>query len=183
MYKSYKAYERQDMRCIAVDGGAQCERGVRNQKRMLCNKHNTRWQRYGKVDCVRAYVTQDVKEEQRRKSRRLREEQLKKAWASLTCLCIHTYAEHKIKGRCCLTPGCPCKVFSSASVEAVKQMKDRMTMMGFVEPIGDEAYCLRCQEYIQIGRWFDGNIVQRMREHLRGHLAQKWGTALDRRPA
>lgn len=181
MYKSYSNYENQNMQCIAIDNGVRCERGVRNKKRMLCNKHNSRWQRHGRVDCIRPYVKQD-KEEQRQRSRRLREAQLRKAWSSFTCLCTHTYEDHRIKGGC-LVPNCKCTLFSGASSIAVKEMKERMTIMGFVEPIGDEAYCQHCQEYVQIGRWFDGNVVQRMREHLRYHLTPKYAVSRYGRPA
>jgi hypothetical protein len=169
MYKPYSSYERQNMRCSAIDDGVQCERGVRNIKRMLCNMHNSRWQRHGKLGGGRKYIDADLKEQQRLRSRHFREEQIKKSWSTFTCLCMHTYAEHKIKGKC-LKPRCRCKMFSGAGVEAVTQMRARMSTMGFVNPIGDKAYCLHCQEYVQIGRWFDGNVIQRMREHLKYHL-------------
>jgi hypothetical protein len=158
--------ERPDMQCIAVDDGVQCTRGVRNIKRMLCNMHNSRWQRHGRLDGGRKYID---KEQQRQKSRHFREEQIKKSWSSFTCLCMHGFTEHQIKGKC-LIKDCRCTLFSGASVTAVAQMKTKMTAMGFVKPIGDEAYCLHCQEYVQIGRWFDGNVIQRMREHLKYHL-------------
>lgn len=167
-----RIYERPDMQCIAIDDGVRCTRGVRNRKRMLCNMHNSRWQRHGTYGFGRHYIDEDSKKEHQRLARQRREEQLRKSWSTLMCLCTHPYGDHMTKGGC-LIKNCPCRLFSGASVQAVKQMKDRMTMMGFTKPIGDRAYCQHCQEYVQIGRWFDGNVISRMREHLKSHLVPK----------
>lgn len=161
-------YERDDMQCCAVDDGVQCDRGVRNIKRMLCNKHNSRWQRNGSLETFTKYKSEETREQHRMKARQRREDQIKKLWSSLQCLCIHTHAEHQVKGGC-LIEGCLCGSFSGASVDAIKQMINRMSNMGFIKPINNTAYCVHCQAYVDIGKWYHGNVVNRMREHLKSH--------------
>src|SRR5947208_2790682 len=143
------------VQCSVVEHGVQCNNGSRLLKARICNKHLGRLRRTGTVYKI-------TLEEQRRQQKELKRIQ---EGRSIICTCTHKFSEHKRLPKNggnqrskqtdkCMMENCKCWSFSGVNVELADKILPKLRRMGF-HPINKNILCLRCNEYVDAGWWYD----------------------------